>query len=59
MKNQLSFCQHHQDKIVKRANRLYEIVVQYPESNRNLVKRCCDFKKLEIVLEKYLAQLDQ
>ena len=59
MKNQLSFCQHHQDKIVKRANRLYEIVVQYPESNRNLVKRCCDFKKLEIILEKYLAQLDQ
>lgn len=56
MKNQLSFCQQNQNKIVKRANRLYDIVVNYPESNRNLVKRCCDFKKLEIVLEKYIAQ---
>ena len=30
----------------------------YPESNRNLVKRCCDFKKLEGVLEKYIAKLN-
>ncbi len=56
MKNQLSFCQQNQDKIVKRANRLYEIIVNYPESNINLAKRCCDFKKLEGVLEKYIAK---
>ena len=58
MKNQLSYCQQNQDIIVKRANRLYDIVVRYPESNRNLVKRCCDFKKLEGVLEKYIAKLN-
>lgn len=56
MKKQLSFCQQNQDKIVKRANRLYEIVVNYPESNINLVKRCCNFKKLESVLENYIAK---
>lgn len=56
MKNQLSFCQQNQDKIVKRANRLYEIIVNYPESNINLARRCCDFKKLEGVLEKYIAK---
>ena len=58
MKNQLSYCQQNQDIIVKRANRLYDIVVRYPESNRNLVKRCCNFKKLEVVLEKYIAKLN-
>ena len=58
MKNQLSYCQKNQDIIVKRANRLYDIVVRYPESNRNLVKRCCNFKKLEVVLDKYIAKLN-
>ena len=58
MKNQLSYCQQNQDIIVKRANRLYDIVVRYPESNRNLEKRCCNFKKLEVVLEKYIAKLN-
>ncbi len=40
--------------IIKRANKVYDIVVNNPESNLRVVKRCCNFKKLEAVLEKYL-----
>lgn len=58
MKAQLSFCQHNQEIILKRANKLYDIVINHPDDNRFLVKRCCNFKKLESILEKYLAKKD-
>jgi protein AbiQ len=58
MKAQLSFCQHNQEIILKRANKLYDIVVNHPNDNRFLVKRCCDFRKLESISEKYLAKKD-
>ncbi|WP_293974272.1 type III toxin-antitoxin system ToxN/AbiQ family toxin [uncultured Ruminococcus sp.] len=57
MKDQLDFCRHNQDIILKRANKLYDIVVNHPEKNINLVKRCCDFTKLEIILQKYIEKL--
>ena len=51
VRKQLSFCQQNQDAIVKKANKLYKLVVS-GKANHNLVSRCCDFKKLEEILEK-------
>lgn len=56
MKDQLSWCQANHEIILKRANQLYKLVTEHPEQNRNLVKRCCDFKKLEKVLDKYISK---
>ena len=55
LKDQLAFCQSNSELILKRANKLYDIVVNHPDKNINLVKkRCCRFDKLEKVLQKYL-----
>ena len=54
LKDQLAFCQSNSELILKRANKLYDIVVNYPDKNINFVKRCCRFDKLEKVLQKYL-----
>lgn len=56
MKDQLSFCQINQDLILKRANNLYDLVTNHPDKNRNLTRRCCDFAKLEKVLDKYISR---
>ena len=56
VKNQLTWCQKHQDSIVAKANKLYKMITETPEKNINLTRRCCDFKKLEQVLEKRLLQ---
>ena len=53
---QLNWCQQNQDAIVVKANKLYGIITQTPEKSRNLTRRCCDFKKLETVLEKRLSK---
>ena len=49
---QLAFCQKNQDAIVKKANRLYDLVTT-EKASFNLRKRCCDFLKLESVLARY------
>ena len=49
---QLSFCQKNQDVIVRRANRLYELVTS-EKASINLRGRCCDFTRLESVLSRY------
>lgn len=59
MQNQLRWCRTHYDIIQNRANKVYNIVTQTPEKSRNLVRRCCDFLKLETVLEKYLQSNDK
>lgn len=56
MKDQLNFCQMNQDIILKRANSLYNLVTKYPDKNRNLAHRCCNFAKLEKVLDKYVLK---
>ena len=53
--NQLAFCQKNQDAIIKKANKLY-VLISESRANYQLRKRCCDFKKLERVLEKYHQQ---
>lgn len=49
---QLSFCQKNQDAIVRKANRLYDLVTS-GKASLNLKKRCCDFVRLESVLARY------
>lgn len=52
---QLNWCRHNQDTIVKRANKLYRML-QSDKANGFLKKRCCDFKKLETVLQKWIEK---
>lgn len=56
LNNQLDWCNDNFDSITKKANKLYKFVTQTPEKSRNLTRRCCDFRKLEAVLEKRLAK---
>ena len=50
--NQLTFCRKNQEAIVKKANKLYEKIIS-GKANDFLLRRCCNFKKLEHVLEQY------
>lgn len=56
MNDQLDWCNNNIDNINKKANRLYELVTLMPEKSRNLTRRCCDFKKLEAVLDKMMKR---
>ena len=56
MANQLTWCQANQDIIIKRANSLYNIITEKSEDNKYLAKRCCNFKKLEEVLDRYVEK---
>ena len=51
MRNEIEWCNAHADEIARKAARLYRIVTERPEKYRALVRRCCDFKRLEAVLE--------
>ncbi|EET58647.1 hypothetical protein BRYFOR_09375 [Marvinbryantia formatexigens DSM 14469] len=48
---QLSWCQKNQEAIIRRANRLYEMIIS-GKANGLLKRRCCDFLKLEMILKK-------
>ena len=50
---QLDWCQRNQEAIVKKANKLY-MLVQSEKASGFLKRRCCDFKKLETVLQKWV-----
>lgn len=56
--NELRWCRDNLDIISNRANKLYNKVTLTPEKDRNLTRRCCDFKKLELVLEKWIAKTE-
>ena len=56
LNNQLDWCNDNIDNIIKKANKLYRLITQNPEKSFNLTRRCCDFKKLEAVLERRLAK---
>lgn len=53
MVDQLRWCNDNRDLIRRKAAKLYDIVTLRPESARGLVRRCCDFRLLEAVLEKW------
>ncbi len=56
---QLTWCQQNQDAIISKANKLYKMITFTPEKSHNLTRRCCNFKKLERVLEKYVAKSEE
>lgn len=47
---QLKWCREHQEAICKKANKLYKMIIS-DKANRYLKKRCCDFRKLEKILD--------
>lgn len=51
---QLNWCQRNQDAIVKKANKLYAMA-QSEKAGGILKRRCCDFKKLEAALQKWMV----
>ena len=51
MLDQLRWCNENRDLIRRKAAKLYDIVTLRPESASGLVRRCCDFKMLEALLE--------
>lgn len=57
--NDLRWCRENSSVIINRANKLYNKITLTPEKDRNLTKRCCNFKKLEAVLDKCLARIGQ
>lgn len=52
---QLQWCQKNQDAIINKANKLYRMVTT-GKANNLLSRRCCDFAKLEKVLNKYISK---
>lgn len=51
---QLKWCRENQQKIIKKANKLYWMITE-GKANSNLKKRCCDFIKLEKILERKIS----
>lgn len=49
---ELDWVQKNQDSIIKKANKLYDMVIS-GKANYNLKKRCLDFKKLEKILARH------
>lgn len=56
MNDQLDWCNDNIDNIIKKANKLYQFVTLTPEKSYSLTHRCCDFKKLESVLDKWIEK---
>ena len=54
--NQITFCRHNQSAIIRKANKLYKMITQNTV-NTLLKRRCCNFLKLEKILEKYKTSL--
>ena len=53
---QLDWCQKNEQAIFNRANNRYILITKYPDKNVNLARRCCNFKRLEQVLDKRLGK---
>ena len=56
MINELKWCRENSQVIINRANKIYNKVTLTPEKDTHLVRRCCNFKKLEEVLEKWIEK---
>ena len=52
--DELDWCQKHSDIIQKNSQKTYKMITE-GKAKASLVRRCCDFKKLEAVLEKKLG----
>ncbi len=56
MQKQIKWCREHSDVIRNRSNKVYTLVMEAPEKNRALVKRCSDFKRLEGILDVFMEK---
>ena len=56
LNDQLDWCNANRETIARKAEKLYLLTTEHPEKARSLVKRCCDFKKLEEALAKRLEK---
>ena len=54
MKDQLDFCRHNQDIILKRANKLYDIVVNHPEKTLISLKDVVTLQSLKLFCKNIL-----
>ena len=54
--NELGWCRDNSKLILSRANKIYNKVTLTPEKDRSLTRRCCNFKKLEQVREKWISR---
>ena len=52
--DEIRWCRENHDLISRKTQRIYDLVTQTPEKSIRIVKRCCDFKKLEKELDKYI-----
>jgi protein AbiQ len=59
LNDQLDWCNDNLDAITTKAEKLYRIVTETPDKMKNLTRRCCDYKKLEQVLEKRRMSVDK
>ncbi len=54
--DEITWCRDNADLILRKTQRIYDLVTETPDKNPRLVKRCCDFKKLEDVLDRYISK---
>lgn len=52
LKYQYLWCNENKEQILKKANKLYNLIV-FNKANINLKNRCCDFKNLEEMYNKF------
>ena len=57
MQKQLAWCRNHVDVITNRAQKVYNLVVNFPDKNKYLTKRSSKLKELEKELDRYLKRL--
>lgn len=56
LQKELAWCRENAELIVRRAQKVYNMVNETPEKSHMLTKRCCNFKKLEDVMQRYLTK---
>lgn len=56
LRKELNWCRNNYELIERRVQKVYALVTETPEKNRNLTRRCCNFKKLENILDKYISK---
>ena len=54
LNDQLDWCNDHYMDITNKAEKRYKIVTETPDKMKRLTRRCCNFKKLEFVLNKWI-----
>ncbi|MCH5349378.1 MAG: type III toxin-antitoxin system ToxN/AbiQ family toxin [Oscillospiraceae bacterium] len=56
LQKEIHWCRKNLSVIQNRANKVYKAVTEAPDKNKNLIRRCCDFRKLEAILEKHISK---